>query len=343
MKAALKNRIFQIIVLVTIIQTGLLCLRQSRQDRIVLKIPNNKGIEDLWTRGNQLIAAEMGCGFRLFDWDNLQAPRRELAAAYSPALLLPDERVLSVKDKRGLVLENSPGRTLWIPLQDRPAETLLVSDSACSTFVLACQYLDDQTSTYRLQKVDINQEILLSIAELRGGRDFLLRRLSIAETQDKLIAAGTKDQKAYLSLIDISSGRVVWEKIYPEEMEFYSVCFLENPPLIFVGSRDGSVSRIDAADGRLLKTLNLVPPQPGQTKLRTIQRVVLSPDCKILAVSCDPSFFLVDVQTWTLLRKQGVSHKIISGVAFSPDGRYLATSDIRASGIIEIFDLQRLK
>jgi WD40 repeat protein len=341
MRALLKNKIVQLLLVIALVQGLVLYINQKKHDRIVLKIPNNQGIEELWTKDNQLIASEMGRGFHLFDWSNLQAARRDLPAVFYPSILLPDERILSVKDKRGLVLENSPGRTLWLPLQGQPAEILLVSDSTCSTIVSACQYLSEQTAEYRFQKVDLTQEILLPIAELSGGRDFLIRRLCVSEAQDKLILAGTKNQKAYLARIDIPAGRVVWEKIYPEEMEFYSICFLESRTLIFTGSRDGNVSQIDAADGRLLKTLNLVPPRPGQTKLRTIQRVVLSPDQKTLAASCDPSFFLVDVETWTLRKKQGVSHKIISGVAFSPDGRYLATSDIRGSGIIEIFDLSK--
>ncbi|HOQ05539.1 MAG TPA: WD40 repeat domain-containing protein [Anaerohalosphaeraceae bacterium] len=339
--AFLKNKIFHVLAVIVLVQVLILYLNYRRQDRIVLKIPNNQGIEELWTRDSRLIAAEMGRGFHIFDWSNLPAARRELSAAFYPSVLLPDERILSVKDKRGLVLENSPGRTLWIPLSGQPAEVLLVSDSACSTIILACQYLNDQSSEYRFQKVDLQQEILLNLAELQGGRDFLIRRLCVSDAQDKLIMAGTKDNKAYLALIEIPGERVVWEKIYPEEMEFYSVCFLDNPPLIFAGSRDGAVSRIDAADGRLIKTLPLVPLHPGQTKLRTIQRVVLSPDRKILAASCDPSFYLIDVETWQLRRKMDVSHKIISGVVFSPDGRYIATSDIRGSGIIEIFDLSK--
>lgn len=341
MKKILKNRVFQIIVLAAIVQLLIVFFNQRRDGRIVLEIPDNHGIEELWTRDGYLIASEMGRGFHLFDWSNLQAARRELSASFYPSILLPDERILSVKDKRGLVLENSPGRTLWLPLQGQPAEILLVSDSACSLIISACQYLYDHSSEYRFQKVDLQQEILLNLTELQGGRDFLIRRLCLSDALDKLILAGTQDKKAYLALIEIPAGRVVWEKIYPEEIEFYSICFLDNPPLIFAGSRDGSVSRIDAADGRLLQTLPLVPLHPGQTKLRTIQRVVLSPDRKTLAASCDPSFYLIDVQTWQLRRKVDVSHKIISGVAFSPDGRFIATSDIRGSGIIEIFDLSQ--
>lgn len=341
MKFFLKSRIVHLVLVIVLVQGIILYLNHRRQDRIILKIPNNRGIEELWTRDHQLIASEMGWGFHLFDWSNFQAARRDIAAAFSPSVLLPDERILSVKDKHGLVLENSPGRTLWLPLDGRPAETLLATDLTCSTIILACQYLSDQTAEYRFQRVDLNQDILLNITELRGGRDFLLRRICVADTQDRLILAGTKDQQAYLALVDLSASYLLWEKIYPQEREFYSVCFLDSPPWIFAGSRDGNVCQIDAADGQILKTLHLVPPRREQTKLRTIQRVVLSPDRTMLAASCDPSFFLVDVQTGALLKKQGVSHKIISGLAFSPDGRYLATSDIRGSGIVEIFDLTK--
>lgn len=339
--ALLKNKLFQLLLVILVLQGVILYLNRPKEGRIVLRLPNNQGIEELWTRGEHLIASEMGRGYHIFEWGNLRAAGRTLPTLYSPSLLLPDERIVSVKEKRGLVLENSPGRTLWIPMDERADEVLLEADTSCGLIVAVCRFDKDAAVEYRFSRVDLEQELLLEVCTLRGERDFLLRKVLAADGQALIFLAGTKGGRAYLGAIDLSEKALRWEKVYPEETEFYTICFLADRGLLFAGSRDGTVSQIDAADGQMLKTIPLVPPRLEKTKLRTIQRVVLSPDRKVLAASCDPSFYLVDIDLRQLVRKQQVSHKIISGVAFSPDGRYLATSDIRASGVIEIFDLTK--
>ncbi len=338
-----KNIIFWLVVVFIAIQAIIIFLNQGSKDRIILDIPSNRGIEELWTRGNQLIASEMGRGYHIFEWNRLQSGFRTVPAYYEPSLLLEEDRVLSVKEKKGLVFENSPGRSLWIPLADNAAEVSLDADPSCSIIILTRQFIRDSAVQYRVERVDLKQEIIHPIAEIEGGTDFLLRKILIAESQDQIILAGTKDKQAWLGIVDLAQNRISWEQTYPEEGEFFTACFLKDKNVIYAGSRNGAVYEMDASSGKMNRQIQLVPERQDKTKLRTIQRVVLSPDQTLLAASCDPVYFLVDLQTWRILKKENVSHKIISGVAFSPDGRYLATSDIRASGILEIFDLLKQK
>jgi hypothetical protein len=334
-----KNIYFWLVIVFIVVQAIIIFLNQPGKDRITLDIPNNRGIEELWTRGNQLIAAEMGVGYHIFDWDHLQSGHRAIPAAYDPSILLEEDRILSVKEKKGLVFENSPGRSLWIPFSDLAAENSLDADLSCSTIILTRQFIRDSAVQYRVERVDLKQEIIHQITEIEGRGDFILRKVLVPESGDPIILAGARDKQAWLGVIDPAANRVSWEKKYPEEGEFFTTCFLKDKNVIYAGSRNGAVYEIDAFSGQVTRQIQLVPERQDKTKLRTIQRVILSPDQTKLAASCDPVYFLVDLQTWKILQKVPVSHKIISGVAFSPDGRYLATSDIRASGIIEIFDL----
>lgn len=336
-----KNVILWLVVVYIAVQAIIIFLNQKSKDRTILNIPNNRGIEELWTRGDQLIAMEMGRGYHIFNWNDLQSGYRTIPAAYDPSLLLDEDRILSVKDTRGLVFENSPGRTLWIPFSDRSAEASLDADPSCTTIILTRQFFQDSVVDYRFQRVDLQREVILDIAEVRGGSDFNLRKILVPDSEDRIVLAGTKDKQAYLAVIDLTRNQVSWENGYPEEGEFYTVCFLKDKNAIYAGSRNGAVYEIDGVSGQILRQIALVPERRDQTKLRTIQRVILSPDQKILAASCDPEYYLIDLQSWQILQEEHVSHKIISGVAFSLDGRFLATSDIRASGIIEIFDLSK--
>jgi WD40 repeat protein len=334
-----KNIIFWFVIAFIAVQAVIIFVNLPGKDRIALDIPNNRGIEELWTRGGRLIASELGGGYHIFDWNQLDSDCRTLKAAYDPSILLEEERILSVKDKKGLVFENSPGRSLWIPFAGIPAEVSLDGDPSCTTIILTRQFIRESGIEYRFARVDLKQEILHEICEVQGSPDFIIRKILIPDSQDRIILAGSKDKQACLSVIDLARNQVSWEKNYPEEGEFFTACFLKARNVIYAGSRNGTVYEMDASSGQVARQILLVPERQDKTKLRTIQRVILSPDQTTLAASCDPVYFLVDLQTWQVLQKVPVSHKIISGVAFSPDGRFLATSDIRASGIIEIFDL----
>lgn len=336
-----KNIFFWLVIVFVAVQAVIIFLNQKGKDTLALDIPNNRGIEELWTRGNQLIALEMARGYHIFDWNHLQSGYRTIAANYYPSLLLEEDRVLSVKEKRGLIFENSPGRSLWIPLTGNSEEVSLDADPSCSTIILTRQFIRESGIEYRFSKVDLEREVILDIAEVQGGPDFALQKTLVPDSQDRIILAGTKEKQAWLGVIDLVRDQVLWEQGYPAEGEFFTVCFLKEKNVLYAGSRDGVVYEIDAFSGQAIRQISLVPERQDKTKLRTIQRVILSPDRTILAASCDPMYYLVELKTWQVLQKVHVSHKIISGIAFSLDGRFLATSDIRASGIIEIFDLSK--
>lgn len=336
-----KNIFFWLVIVFIAVQGVIIFLNQKKKDQVVLSIPNNRGIEELWTQGDRLIALEMARGYHIFNWNQLESEYHSIAVNYYPCLLLEEDRVLSVKEKRGLIFENSPGRSLWIPLAGPSAEVSLDADPSCSTIILTRQFIRDSGVEYQFSKVDLDQEVVLNITEVKGSPDFTLRKILVPESQDRIILAGTREKQAYLGMIDLSRDQVLWEQGYPEEGEFFTACFLKERNVIYAGSRDGVVFEIEASSGQTVRRIALVPERQDKTKLRTIQRVILSPDRTILAASCDPMYYLVELETWQVLKKVHVSHKIISGVAFSPEGRFLATSDIRASGIIEIFDLSK--
>lgn len=337
-----KSFSFKVAFVFIILLVFVIVARLKERNKLTLMIPKNRGIEELWTRDDQLCAAEVGGGFYIFDWNHLQAGYRTLESDNEPALVLDDNRILSVKDRKGLILEITMKKPVWIPIPANYTEVFLDADSSCRTIILTQENNRGTEVEYRFYRVDLKQEIVLETATLRNGPDFVLRKIMIPDSQDRIAAAGSKENQAYLTVIDLRQGRNLWEKTYPEEGEIFTLCSRNDKDIVYAGCQNGSVIEIDTSSGQVLRRIVLVAEPRKSTQIRTIQRVVLNPNQTVLVASCDPVIYFVDLKTFEVLKKINAPHKIISGMTFSPDGKYLATADLRASGSIRIHSLSEM-
>lgn len=106
-------------------------------------------------------------------------------------------------------------------------------------------------------------------------------------------------------------------------------------------SPDGKILAIQTADGIEFWRYSDIPYKVSQLPLRTkgIMRATISPNGNTIAVSFylpdsnyyDATIQLIDIETKEVLYNASFTSSTISGLAFSPDGKYLLLHNCRAS------------
>ncbi len=159
---------------------------------------------------------------------------------------------------------------------------------------------------------DVADAKLVTTFKLSGGA---VRGLAFSADGSHLAAASIGGVR----LVDVS-GKVVWHvKGHPSPMQggegAYSAAFIDGGDIVTGSRDDGSLRVWSVKDGAAGATID--------TKLRQVGRLELSPDRKLIAVTDgEKTLALYDIAGKELWRNSG---NLSSAIAFSPDGKRLAT------------------
>ncbi len=74
-------------------------------------------------------------------------------------------------------------------------------------------------------------------------------------------------------------------------------------------------------------------------KDQNVQITQISSDGKVIGSVVTSLVTVWDIQNGKKIFSKGPGHKLVSGIAFSPDSKFLATSDMRQGGKIKIWKL----
>lgn len=170
------------------------------------------------------------------------------------------------------------------------------------------------------------------------------RLIAFAVSNDKkAIAAGSRDKKGFLIIADLASGKIILEKDYPDAAEFTSAAFTPDGAQVFLTNRNGYVYGIDAATGE--KKHEFIILKPGEKNPVTNETrsdgITLSADGRYVAAVVINQVHIWDAATGEHIFQCSPGHKLVGAIALSPNGSLLATSDIRASGSIRLWQIKK--
>lgn len=316
-----------------------------------LEVRDNKGMGRMSTVGDSLVAVFQDGQTVIWDWSDLGKPLRQFKVPSDRAVFFSggrlgvisktDSMLFSVYDlqtgrKQKDIRIGSAGDEVW-PAVSPDRRTILIVRRVAAP--------GEKNFSYEFLTLYPEDELLglptaVSIAEpSQSITDFAVTDGGI------VVAAGMQNGKGRLLALDLNSGRVLWDRTYDDTREFCSLVLSPDHTALYAGNRDGKLYKIHPESGNLEKEIVLL--QEGETRAVTndvsVLNLSMDPAGQYVAATITPVSYIVDAPKGERLKRWSSARKLSSKIAFSPDLRYVATSDIRAGWPIDIWELEKLK
>jgi WD40 repeat protein len=318
--------------------------------RASLTIRDNPGASSLITQGTNLVAVFQNGKVAAWDWNNPSSePLWQFSADSDRLVMLDDTRAAAVT-KTGrkilIIYDVNQGKKfseISVGWEDQDVWLLQSPDRK----VLALARINPDKDGHTLYEFMIfnieknNHGFPISVDVPTTEKRLVAFAVS---NEKKMFAAGSVGKHGWLIAVDLTEGKVVLEKEYGQADEFTSTVFTPDNSQAFLTNHNGSVYGIDALSGQVKSVCTVL--KPGEKNIVTndgsSQNITLSANGQyVAAVMIEQKVAVWDIQTEKPVFQANPSHKLTGSIALSPDGSLLATSDKRASGVIQIWQVKK--
>ena len=179
---------------------------------------------------------------------------------------------------------------------------------------------------------------LLDIATIENSDSNLeLSDISISDDSKYIALVGGKDNLGWICLIDVEQKQLLWEKISDLSSQFDCAAFSPDGLTIYVGGLGRNIPGFEVMTGKLVNKWQMGLTQKAQKKQYT-PAIATSNDGRLVASATEPSgvIYLWDTRKNASAGRLPIGHILISGIAFSPDDRYIAAGGILTKNKIKI-------
>jgi WD40 repeat protein len=176
-----------------------------------------------------------------------------------------------------------------------------------------------------------------------NAENFAIYDFAITNNGNLLAGAGEKGN-AWVFVSNVNSQSILWEKTFDEHSKFTCAEFSPDGKLLFIAEKVRHILIFDAATGELVKEFVMDEYQTPSNQKQNISCIDISPDRKILAVDTEPArtVWFWDIASGNKIGKIYASDLTVSGIAFSPDSKFLATGCL-VTPEIKIWKVPQLK
>jgi WD40 repeat protein len=194
--------------------------------------------------------------------------------------------------------------------------------------------------TYDLLEVLLDKGQLQPITAIALEKS-KLEHFSISDDGRYIIAVGEKNEHGWMFLADNKEKKTLWQKELPDFRKLHKGVFSKDGEIIYLRGSDSMLTLVKTSSGEIID--RWLPTKENKDTYRAIQTqaVVISNDGGLVASVVGSEIFAWDTKTRKKYDITGAGHKVMSSIAFSPDAKYIATSDMRQGGDIKIVRVPR--
>jgi len=191
--------------------------------------------------------------------------------------------------------------------------------------------------SYQFLTIDLDAGRALKVLDVTDQEgDLQLTDFTISDDGKFIVGIGSKSGHTFILLADLKQKKVVWERTLPDSERFTSVIFSKGTEALYAGS-DNSLYKVQTDSGALLSRIQVTEKVETAHKPIPIQYIAVSPDGKMVAVTIFKTLHIFECETDKNIFKKALGHKLAGALAFSPDSRFVATSDLRQGGTIRVW------
>jgi WD40 repeat protein len=311
-----------------------------------LQFPLNNGVAYLFTHENYLAATCHDEQLYVWDWQALTSMPKPIHIQSDHVVFLDSGREVSVKrtNANDIVVADLNNDTVYkkIPVAAEGKRVQLAGNRSGNTVIMMLEEADNTgKNTPKVMLVDCNAGSLRPICELTEAQESRLAGMAVSDDGLLLALAGEKTGQGLVVLVNVEQKRVAWTKELPDSQKIKSLLFSTDGKVIYLRGTDNTVQILDTQTGKMLKRLMTKREITSTARDQNTQTITVSADGRFMAAVIGGSVFIWNCSTEKMILRISTGHKLTSGLAFSPDSSYLATSDARQGGAIKIWRIPK--
>ena len=309
-----------------------------------INIPLNNGIVTLLTYNNFLAAISNDNKIYVLQWSGLSKKPREGVVESGEAVFVAPDTIVSVKRTNPdcLVVSgfdaNSVSQKIPLSLTSNTASLCASRDG--NKIILLLERGGGEHLTYELFEVEFNTKQVRPLTAIPSeqGR---VEHFSVSNDGRYVVAAGEKKEHGWMFVADTKEKKIVWQKELPDLKKLYKGVLSNDGEIIYLRGSDSMLTLVKTSSGEIID--RWLPTKENKSTYRTqpAQTVTISSDGGLVAATVFGDVYVWDTKTRKKYNITGAGQKVFSSMVFSPDGRFVATSDMRQGGDIKIIRTPR--
>ena len=318
-----------------------------KSDTVSLSVPDNAGVSFLEMIGTSLVSVFQDGRVVSWDWSAVPQQKGDFRAVSDRVVLLDAQHLaaVSTKGKKVLTVYSLPDgqkqKDISVGWDDQDLWPRISPDKKTVALVRRNGPDSKGSVLYEFLTLDIEKErtgstVPLSVQE--GAED-----LVDYTTGDNgvLYAVGSRENTGRIAAVDLEKGTVLWDSVFEDTKEFCSISVSPDSSFLYVGNRDGVLYKLNAQTGEIIKNIKLL--KDGETRPITNDYSVLntafSPDGQYFVATIHPMAYILKTDSDKIFYTCKPANRLVSKIAFSPDNRFFATSDIRAGYPVKVWPM----